>query len=171
MKRAIFFAIIAALLLVPCAVAYGYDKVKAADIEASIEAADPTLVPNINVFGNTIGNVTAGDLFIIDLSGTTTDAAFALYMTNIDELTHNYKFMTLNIGIYVQTDIDGWEKMTAVNGGVIPEMYITMQSGQVTFSLPGNARYKVTIEKGSFRSFSITKGESVAIPQFCLATS
>lgn len=168
MKKAVFFAIVAAVLLVPWVVAYGYDKVNAAVNDASIEAADPALAPAMNVFGNAVGSVTAGDLFIIDTSGTEVDAAFTLLMTNIDELIHNYRFVILRVGIYVQTDIDYWEKLEVVAGESIPDTYITMQGGSVSFTIPGNAKYKVMIEGGSYRSYSIASGQKVAIPQFSL---
>jgi hypothetical protein len=168
MKRVIFLTIVAAILLVPWAVAYGYDKVNAADISASIEPADQSLVPTIHVFGNAVGSISNGDLFTIDTSGATTNTTFTLLIANVDELINYYRFLTMNIGLYVQTGTDSWEKMTTAAGGSSPEMHITMDSIELDFSLPGNAKYKVTVESGSYRSFSITKGKSVAIPEFSL---
>ncbi|OGO00414.1 MAG: hypothetical protein A2Y58_05945 [Chloroflexi bacterium RBG_13_51_52] len=171
MKRTLFFLIFAAILLIPCGVAYAYDEVNATENSMTIEPADPTQVPHINVFGNVIGGVEAGDLFQIDVSGTIVDTPFTLYITNVDELVHSYRYMNLNVGVYVQTDIDQWEKMTAIAGEPLPDIYITMQNGMVSFTLPGNAKYKITIDKGCFHSYSITPGESVAIPSFYLTTS
>lgn len=168
MKRAIFLTIVAAILLVPWAVAYGYDKVNAANISASIEPADQSVVPTINVFGNYTGSISNGDLFTIDTIGTTTDMTFTLMMSNIDELIGYYRFMTMNIGIYVQAGTDSWEKIPAT---LYAEMNITMESGQLNFFLPGNAKYKVTVENGSYRSFSITRAKNIAIPQFSLTAS
>jgi hypothetical protein len=165
MKKAIFFTIVAAILLVPWAVAYGYDKVNAADISVSIEPADQSLVPTIHVWGNYTGNISDGDLFTIDTSGATTDTTFTLVMSNVDELVGCYRFLNMNIDIYVQSGTDSWEKMAR------PEMLITMENVEMNFSLPGNAKYKVTVESGSYHSFKITKGQSVAIPQFSLTAS
>jgi hypothetical protein len=163
MKRAVFFAIVAALVLVPCGVAYGYGHVNAANIQASVQPADDASKPIIRVFGNAVGSVTPGALFTIDNSGTTTDKSFTLLMTNIDELTHFYRFFTLKVGIRVQTGVNTWEKITGD-----PAMYLTMQGGSVGFTLSGNATYKVTIESGSFGAYPIAKGQDVAIPQFCI---
>jgi hypothetical protein len=171
MKRAIFFAIVAALLLVPWAVGYAHNRVNAAEMDMTIAPADTASKPNIHIFGNAIGDITAGDLFTIDASGTTGNTTFTLYMTNIDELTHNYRYMTMNIGFYVQNDVNGWEKITVINGLQIPETLITMQNGSVSFTLPGNAKYKLTVENGCYRSYSFAPGKSVAIPQFCLTAS
>ena len=169
MKKTLFFVLIAALLLIPCGVAYAYDGVKAADDSISIKPADPTQTPNINVFGNAIGGVSAGELFYIDISAKTVDTPFTLYITNVDELVHSYRYMNLNIGLYVQTDVDRWEKVTTTTGE--PDMYITMQNGLVSFTLPGNASYKITIEKGCFYSYGISPGKSVTIPDFYLTSS
>ncbi|MHB8105439.1 MAG: hypothetical protein ACYDG5_07880 [Dehalococcoidales bacterium] len=169
MKRAIFFAIIAAVLLVPCGVAYAYGQVKAADIAASIAPADQSATPTIQIYGNAIGSISAGDLFIIDTSGTPINANFTLTMTNIDDLVKYFRCMTLNVGIYSQTDNVTWQKMTTLNGAQLPEMLVTMQNSSVSFTLTGNARYRVTIEKGNYQSFSIARGQSVAIPRFSLA--
>lgn len=168
MKRVIFFSLIAALLLIPCAVAYANDDVQAAGNAVNIEPADPTLAPSIEVFGNAIGGVEAGDLFLIDLSGTMVDTEFTLSITNTDELVHSYRYMTLNVGIYVQTDVGGWEKVTTIAGETLPDIYITMQGGIVSFTLTGNARYKITIDKGCFHSYGVAQGKKTAVPSFYL---
>jgi hypothetical protein len=165
MKRAIFFAIVAAIILIPSAVAYGYERANAADISINIEAADQSQVPTVHIWGNYTGTISDGDLFTINTSGATVDTTFTLVMSNLDELINYYRFLTMNISIYVQSGTDGWEKM------VTAEMLITMENGELTFSLPGNAKYKVTVESGSYHSFSFTRGKSVAIPQFSLTAS
>ena len=168
MKRALFIVSTLILLLIPCSVAYAYDGAEATDNSMTIQPADPAAAPNMNVFGNAIGGVEAGELFFIDAAGTTVDTPFTLYITNIDELAHNYRYMNLNVGIYVQTDTDSWEKITTINGESYPDMYITMQNALVGFTLPGNAKYKITIDKGCYRSYCITAGENIAIPSFYL---
>jgi PKD repeat protein len=171
MKRVIFFLVLAALLLIPLAIGYAHERANAAEMGMTITPADTASKPNIHIFGNVIGNITAGDLFTIDTSGTTGNTTFTLLMTNIDELTHNYRYMTMNVGIYVQNDVNGWEKITAIDGVPIPEILITMQNGSVSFTIPGNTKYKLTVENGCYRSYSFTPGKSVAIPQFCLTAS
>jgi hypothetical protein len=171
MKRVLFFTVVAALLLSPCAVAFANDNIQAADIAATVQPADPATAPVINVYGNTIGGVTAGDLFVINLTNNPLDAAFTLCITNSDELVHNYRYMTLNIGIYVQTKTGEWEKMAASAGKIDPELYITIQTGVAQFILPGGANYKVTIERGCYSCYSIKSGETASKPIFYLASS
>jgi hypothetical protein len=162
MKKAIFFAIVAAILLVPWAVAYGYDKVNAADISVNIEPADQSAVPTIHVWGNYTGNISNGDLFTIDTSGATTGTTFTLAISNVDALAGCYRCLSMNIGVYVQSGTEGWEKTAGT------EMLVSMENNALTFSLPGNAKYKVTVESGSYHSFHITNGKNVAIPQFSM---
>ncbi len=168
MKRTLFIIATLVLLLIPCGAAYAYDGAGADESPVTIEPADPSLSPNVEVFGNAIGGVEAGDLFYIDVSGTTVDTPFTLYMTNIDELVHGYRYMNLNVGIYVQTGTDSWEKLSATS---CPDMYLTMQNGLVNFTLPGGAKYRVTVENGCYRSYPITSGQSIAIPSFYLTAS
>jgi hypothetical protein len=85
-----------------------------------------------------------------------------------DELVHGYRYMNLNVGIYIQTGTDSWEKLSATS---YPDMYLTMQNGLVNFTLPGGATYKVTVESGCYRSYPITSGKSIAIPSFYLTAS
>jgi hypothetical protein len=171
MKRALILISILILLLIPCSVAYAYDGANATETSMTIEPADATSAPHIDVFGNAIGGVEAGDLFFIDISNTPLDTPFTLYMTNVDELVHSYRYMNLNVGIYIQTDTGNWEKMNAMAGEPYPDIYITMQNGLVSFTLPGNAKYKVTIDDGCFRCYGITPGKSIEIPSFYLTAS
>ena len=169
MKRKLLFPLIAALLLAPWPVAYAYDEVRAADMPLTIVAADPSSAPQIKAFGHAIGSVSPGDLFQVDMSSIAVDSVFTMYLTNADELVHSYRYLTLNIGIYVQTDIDRWEKLTAAAGETLHDIYLTMQGGLVSFTLPGSARYKITIEQGCFYYYGSGAG-SIAIPGFNLTT-
>ncbi len=171
MKRKLLFPLIVALLLAPWPVVYAYDNALADNIPMTIEVADPSTAPQLNGFGNAIGNITPGDLFHIDISGVTADTLFTLSITNTDELVHSYRYMTLNIGIYVQADIDRWEKIYTGSGEIPPETYITMQSGTVSFSLPGCAKYKITVNKGCFYCYGAKSNNSVPVPEFYLTTS
>jgi len=171
MKRKLLFPLIVALLLAAWPVAYAYDNALADNIPTTIEVADPSTAPQLNGFGNAIGKVTPGDLFHIDTSGVTADTLFTLSITNTDELVHSYRYMTLNISIYVQADIDRWEKVNTGSGEIPPETYITMQNGTVSFSLPGCAKYKITIDKGCFYCYGAKSNNSVPVPEFYLTTS
>jgi hypothetical protein len=168
MKKILFFSLLAVLALIPCAAAYANDDVQAADNAVNIEVSDASLAPSIEVFGNAIGGVEAGELFTVDISGTVADTEFILSITNTDELVHSYRYMNLNVGIYVQTGADTWEKVASIGGEALPDVYITMQSGLVTFTLEGNAKYKITIDKGCFRAYGAVKGKNTAIPCFYL---
>ena len=90
MKRKLIFLLMATLLLTPWPVAYAYDNGMAGQAPLQIETAAPEASPKLKAFGNAIGSVTAGDLFYIDTSTTTTDMPVSLHITNTDELVHYY---------------------------------------------------------------------------------
>jgi hypothetical protein len=171
MKRKLIFCLIATLLLTPWPVAYAYDNPIAGSSPLHVEAAEPAAMPKLNAFGNAIGGVTAGDLFHIDSSNNTLDTLFTLYITNTDELIQNYRYMNLNIGIYVQTGIDQWEKVTIGEGEMSQDTYITMHNGLVNFIIPGYGKYKVTIDKGCFYCYGRSTDTNTAVPKFYLTSS
>jgi len=168
MKKKLIFPLLAALLLIPWPVAYAHDNALAGQAPIQIEAADPATVPQWKAYGNAIGGVTPGNLFYINSSNNTTDMPVTLHMTNTGELVHHYRYLILNVGVYVQTGTDQWEKVTTSNGELLPDTYITMLNGKVSFTLPGYAKYKITIDKGSFYCYGTNSGESAASPEFYL---
>jgi hypothetical protein len=169
MKRKLVFALVAALLLFPWTVAYAYDDAAAATGPVEITSAGTASLPQFNAFGNAIGGVTPGDIFLIDITGSDVDTSFTLYLTNTDELIHNFRYMTLNIGIYIQTGTGAWEKAPAVENS--RDIYLTMQNGTVSFVLAGGAKYKITIDKGCFYCYGIGAGRTAVLPDFYLTTN
>ncbi|OGO44189.1 MAG: hypothetical protein A2137_03830 [Chloroflexi bacterium RBG_16_58_8] len=170
MKRKLIFALVAALLLAPWPVVYAHDDVLAGNRPVSIETAAPTTTPKLNVYRNAIGGVTPGDLFYIDITSSDTARQFILYLTNTDELAGQYRYLTLNIGVYMRTVSGGWEKVNTGGGETPDDTYLTMLGGQVNFSLPGYANYKITIDRGSFYSYGGSSGQGVILPKFYLTT-
>ena len=171
MKKNIFFILIAAFMLAPWPVVYAYDSVNADSEAMMIQTADTASAPQLSAYGGAIGSVTAGDLFEVDMTGSTEDMIFRLLITNADELIPNYRFMNLKVGIYVQTTDGGWEELTMRGEGEQRPIYISMQGGAAEFTLPGGANYKITIDKGCFYCYGIEKGTKGSVPVFYLETS
>ena len=171
MKRKLILTLITALLLVPWTVAYAYDDAAAATGPVVITSPETASLPQFNVYGNAIGGVIPGDIFLIDTSNSAVDTTFTLYITNTDELSHNYRYMTLNIGTYIQDSNSEWEKVPTGEGESSLETYLTMQNGAVSFVLAGGARYKITIEKGCFYRYGIDADRKSALPDFYLTVS
>ena len=173
MKRNFFIVLIAALLLAPWPVVYAWDGANADTINsAMIQPADIETAPQIKAYGNAVGKVSPGDLFYVDMTGVQGDAEYQLIITNADELVHSYRFLNLKIGVFVQSeDASHWERLTATNGDPVPDIYITIVTGVTDFKLPAGARYKITIDTGCFYSYSLSKGEKAAIPNFYLSTN
>jgi hypothetical protein len=170
MKRKLIFTLIAALLLAPWTVAYAYDSASAATGPVTITSPEAASLPQFNVYGNAIGGVIPGDIFLVDTTGSPGDTTFTLYITNTDELVHRYRYMTLNIGTYVQNGSGEWKKAPAGPGESAGETYLTLQNGAVSFILAGSARYKITIEKGCFYCYGNNADRKSALPDFYLTT-
>ena len=170
MKKKLIFAMIAILLLTPWPVAYAYENDAFSQEAVSINAAAASAAPNYTVYGRAIGGVNAGDLFYIDTTNSPADISLTLFITNADELVHYYRYMTMKVGVYVQTGVDQWQEAAMGNGEPIPDTYITMQNGNVNFTLPGYNQYKITIDRGCFYSLSAAGGEGSLAPQFYITT-
>ena len=168
MKRKLIFLLLATLLLTPWPVAYAHNNAMAGQSSIQIVAAEPTAAPHWKAFGKAIGGVTPGDLFYIDTVNNAADMLVTLHITNTDELMHYYRYLTLNVGVYVQTGTDQWEKVTKADGELLPDTYITMLNGRVSFALPGYAKYKITIDKGCFYCYGTSMDKSVVSPTFYL---
>ena len=165
-----FFPLLATLLLLPWPVAYAYDTDGALSGQdaVQIEVAEVSAQPTWTAFGKAIGGVTPGDLFYIDATNNTADIQVNLYITNAQELISCYRNLILKVGVYAEDDTGEWEKAAMGNGELIPDTFITMRNGQVSFTLPGYANYKVTIDGGSFYCTTTKANGGSLSPQFYL---
>jgi hypothetical protein len=164
------FPIIAFMLLIPWPVAYGYEAsgASAAQEPIQVTAAEATAQPTWTAFGKAIGSVTAGDLFYIDATDNPADISATLYLTNAEELVSSYRYLILKVGLYSQVAEGDWQKVTEYNGEPVPDTFITMSNGQVSFTLPGAGDYKITIDGGSFYCYGAGAGERSHSPNFYL---
>ncbi len=167
------FPLFALLILAPWPVAYAHTLTNdtAEQEVVQIEAADTLEAPGFgNVCGKTIGGVNKpGALFYIDATENTHDIQANLYIANANELISCYRYMILKVGIYVENGAGEWEKAILADGEAIPDTFITLQNGQVNFTLPGLAEYKVTIDSGSYYCTNpVAEGGNVS-PQLYLA--
>jgi len=165
------FPFLSVLLLAPWPIAYAYDYANG-DTErdmVQVETAPSALMPDWQVFGKAIGGVeTPGDLFYVDAAEQPSDVKVTLYITNSNQLVHCYNYLILEVGIYIEGNDDAWTRATHYDGNPVPDTFITMTNGQVSFTLPGYARYKITIDGGCF-SCSRTRVEGGSVsPRFHL---
>ncbi len=161
------FPLIALGLLLPWPVAYAADVAGGTSKdEVRIEIAEETL-PNFTAWGKAIGGVPAGDLFYIDATSDTADKVVTLYLSNVDELINHYTFMNLKIGIYVDSNGE-WEPAIGSNGELIPETILSMRNGQVSFLMPGFAKYKVSVNGGAFYCTNANNDDGGLSPQLFL---
>lgn len=165
-----FFPLLAFLLLAPWPVAYAhsYTGEPAGQELIQLEAAPLSASPTWTVFGRTIGGVTAGDLFYIDATEQAADIQVNLYLTNSVDLARHYRYLLLKVGVYFQDGAGEWHKASLDNGEPVPDTFITLLDSQVSFTLPGSANYKVTIDGGSFYCFSTNADVAQLSPQFYL---
>jgi hypothetical protein len=171
MKKKLIFALVVAVFLMPWTTVYAHNRASADTMPIAIQPAPTASQPSLNVYGNAIGSVIPGDLFTIDCSGNQVDTEFNLYITNTDELIKNYRYVNLQIGIYTDSGNGAWQKVTSPFGENVSDIYITMQNSRVNFSLPGNAKYKIMVNKGCFNRYPVIKGQTTSLPEFYLTTA
>jgi hypothetical protein len=164
------FPFIALLLLIPWPVTYGYEASRASAAQELIQitAAETSVQPTWTAFGKAVGGVTAGDLFYIDATDDPADINVTLYLTNTSELVHNYRYLILKVGLYSKVADGDWQKATGSDSKPLTDTFITMRNGQVSFTMPGYAKYKVTIEEGSFYCYGAKANEGNLSPNFYL---
>lgn len=146
------FPLFATLLLAPWPVAYAYDINVLEQEPVQIKAAEPAELPQWPVFSNAVGNVGTGTLFYIDAAGCAADIEATLYLTNAGDLIQAYRYLFLNVSAYVQTEAGGWEKAVQRDSTPLAETWLTLRNGQVSFTLAGYSKYKITIDRGSYCS-------------------
>lgn len=132
-----------------------------------VTAAADFAAPQCNVYGRALGSVTPGDIFYIKANERSIDNLVTLYITNTDELSLCYRYLTLEVGIYVDTGEDQWRRLDEADG--LPATFITLRNGLVSFYLPGLAEYKIMIDGGCFYCLTTSgsTGGSLA-PEFYL---
>lgn len=170
LRKRWFFPLLAVLMLVPWPVAYAFDSARAQveTEEVSITPAPPPEMPRWKAFGNAVGGVSQpGNLFYLDATESTMDFPVTLYLTNASELAGAYRYLHLRVGVYVQNGAGGWEKASGPDSKPFPDTYLTLRNGQVSLHLMGGAKYKVTVDGGSFYFYG--GDSSAASPQFFLA--
>ena len=167
------FPVIAVLLLAPWPVAYGYEASDASVGQETIQitAAEASAKPSWEAFGRAIGGVNPGDLFHIDATTSPADISVTLYLTNAQELVHAYRYLILEVGIQVKNSDGDWEEASGHDGEPLPDTFITMRNGRVSFMLAGYAHYKLTIAGGSFYAFTPSGDGDSYSPQFYLEVS
>ena len=166
MKR--IFPFVAFLLLLPWPVAYATSAGDpAGEDTVRIELAEPSAMPSYSIFGMAIGGVSnPGDLFYIDATGEPSEVKVTLYLTNSQQLINCYRYLILDVGIYVENGQGEWERATASSGELIPKTIISMRNGQVSFLLPGYSRYRITIDSGCFYCNNANVDSYSRSPQF-----
>ncbi len=161
-----FLSLLVILLLVPWPVAFASSDTDATSIPVRIEASEPSAAPSWQAFGGAISGIdNPGDLFYLDVTRHATDILLTLYLTNAKDLVHGYRYLILEIGLYSWTDESGWQRALSRDGCPVPDAYLTLRNGQVSFLVAGYRKYKVTIDDGSFYAAHAGGGSS---PQFYL---
>jgi hypothetical protein len=145
--------VVAVLLLLPwlTSIAYGNSHSASAPAGVRVEAAGQAAAPAATFFGHAFGSVTPGDLFYIDATGSPHDMAVSLYITNADELTYYLRYLILRVTVHSASEDVQWQPAPLRFGSLKEsDIYLTLQNSPVKFIVPGDARYKVRIDSGSY---------------------
>ncbi|MFC1869698.1 hypothetical protein ACFLYE_00330 [Chloroflexota bacterium] len=163
------FPFVAILLLAPWPVAYAYENGMVGQEAVQIRAAEASAAPGGKVFGRAIGSITPGDLFYVDATRSPADILATMHLTNTQELYRSYRYLILQVGVYVESGSGEWGRASWAGGELIPDTFLTLQTGKVSFSLAGYANYRVAIDKGSFYCLTTSADGGSLSPQFYLA--
>ena len=176
--RKLFKIILITIILATAAswvtsVAYGHDNAGAqlsGSTQQGIEitVAPVAAAPAATFYGGAIGSVTPGDLFYINAADAPQDITVNLYLTNVDQLVHNLRYLNLKVVVYYEVSPGQWEKAVLADGSAFPEVLLTMKNGVVSFNLRGMANYKVGIASGCFDSHPFSAANENASPSFYL---
>jgi hypothetical protein len=164
-----FILIVVAILLLPSKltpIAYGKITDAIEQDKAHIEAAGPTTILNMDFWENAHGSIIPGDLFFIDAVDEPGNTVVNLYITNTDELTHYFKYLILKISVYSQNYDGQWSQVKV--DGKHTDSYITLRSNPMQFVIPGNSRYKIRVDSGSFYSLPAGENSNITAPHFYL---
>ena len=168
LKRIFPYIVLFLVLPWPVAYATGADGISG-EKAVRIDVAEPSARPSYTAFGRAIGGINnPGDLFYVDATGSSADIKVTLYLTNAQLLVRCYRYMILDVGIYVETSAGKWERATASGGEAVPKTILSMRNGQVSFLLPGNSRYRVAIDSGCFYCGGVAADSQSLSPQFSL---
>ncbi|MFC1931069.1 hypothetical protein ACFLXJ_02570 [Chloroflexota bacterium] len=161
------FPFFALTLLLPWPIAYAFDNNAAGQETVKIEVADESAKPTSTAFGQSISGIDPGELFRIDASSNTADIVVTLYLTNAEKLINYHRFMTLNVGVYVENNGE-WERAYGSDGNQIQATVLSMKNGQVSFVLPGYAKYMIGVDSGAFFCRNANADASSLSPRFYL---
>ena len=165
----LILVLVAAVAFVTCSVAYAHDSSAAAAQPVTVEPATAEALPSWKAFGGAIGGVShPGDLFYIDATNSSADISVVVSLTNTHELSHSYRYLLLEVGVYRNTEPSDLDRNSSWEEVLVPETYVSLRNAQATVVLPGCAEYKVTIDEGCFYCFpGGNEAESVS-PKFHL---
>ena len=107
------------------------------------------VVPSWSPTAQSAGSVTtAGDLALINGMIAANGIVVSMYVTNLANLQQDYSSFALPVNVYVSSCASGctWAADTAVIS-TLPE-FLTSTSGFLTFNLPSNEYYDITIDAG-----------------------
>lgn len=115
---------------------------------ATFNAVSPAWTPIAQSAGTV---TTAGDLAVIDAStanlGTHAGLTVSLYVTNLANLQKDYSSFSLPVNVYqCQTACTSNAAWTQATG--LSVSYLTSTSGYLTWNLPSNYYYAITIDAG-----------------------
>jgi len=168
------FPLIAFLFLAPWPIAYtaSYADGMTGQDAIQVTAAEASSVPSWTAVEKAIGGVsTPSDLFYIDATDSGADIQATLHITNASELVNSYRFLILKVGLYVDNGNGEWEPAYGVDGELFSDTFITLTDGYTGFTLPGYAKYKVTIDSGSFYCTNADIDGGSTSPTFYLAVN
>lgn len=140
------------------------------NINQAAHTVTTAVVPGWSPSALSAGSVTtAGDLALIDGTIASNGVTVSMYITDLAGLQQDYSSFALPIDVYTSPCTSGACVWTQASGVIAsPPTYLTSTSGFITFNLPANSYYDITVDTGgSFYCTSVsTSSPATLTPTF-----
>jgi hypothetical protein len=95
------------------------------------------------------GNITAGDVYYVDCTGSAANVRVTIYVTNSGKLVNDYTY--LNMQVNIRAGSSGiWTQATTADDSTNATDYLTFDKSAISFILIGSTHYDISIDGGDF---------------------
>jgi hypothetical protein len=162
-KRQVFFILSLVIAIAATAVSYATTSestsigitgdTSSASVSSTVTGGVYGVNPSWSPSANSTGSITAGDLYIVDLTDFTSgeDKRLTLYLNNPDKLSKAYSYLNMSIAVYkLSGDPLAWSV------DPIDDTYLTLTNGYISFDLEGGYEYSISVDSGSYYCMTTT---------------
>jgi hypothetical protein len=120
------------------------------------------------VVGET-GAISPGDLYYLKSSNFSGNILVKIYLTNTAALIKNYTYLNLKINVWTRT-ADSWVQAKLADGSKFEPLYLSLTGADISFVLPGNAQYCISIDGGNYYCIDTDAAGGSLSPEYFIDT-